>query len=336
MSTNKKKIKTSEIAAIAGVSPATVSRVINHRELVADETVSKIAAAFESLGLKLPPFEEKSTKKGATILINFPKGTNPFYEEVIEGAMASAAAHGFDVVYNYENLNRNSFSHFVQLVENINAAGVILLVKLNEELLEQLNSIVPVVQCCEYNKKSPLPYVGIDDFDAARKATQYIIASGRNKIALLNGPLSAKYAQDRLDGFLSVMEEASLSVPSGWLINVPEINYEIAYSMVTQLLQSESRPNAFFATSDFLAAAVVNAARNLHIHVPEHIMVVGFDNILLCQMIRPMLTSVNQPKFRLGFSACEILTEIIENPDIVPHSILLPTELIVRESSTLT
>ncbi len=328
------KIKTSDIAKEAGVSPATVSRVINHRELVKEEKVAAVVAAMERLGLTPPAIATPQKRVDSkTILVNFPKGSNPFYEEILEGAISSAAAHGYDLVYNYDNLRRSTFDRFVRLVKNINAAGVILLAALEEDLLSELYSIVPVIQCCEYNKHSSLPYVSVDDYDSARKVVNYLISTGRNKIAFINGPLSMKYAKERLAGFQSAMDDASLSVPSGWVISVPEINYDIAYTVVSQLLQSESRPNAFFAASDVLAAAVVNAARNMHIHVPDDLMVVGFDNIPLCQMIRPTLSSVNQPKFRIGFTACEMLCEMIASPDALPQSVLLPTELIVRESS---
>ena len=204
---------------------------------------------------------------------------------------------------------------------------------LSTELLKTITKEVPLVQCCEYNKDSDCPYVSVDDFTAAENAVRYLISCGRNKIAILNGPSQYKYAKERLAGFQKAMEAAQLFVPSSWIVNVPEISYTMAYSIVTQLLASENRPNAIFAASDVLAAAIINAAKHYRIRIPHDLMVIGFDNIDLCQITRPTITSFNQPKQQLGFTACEILVENILSSGLSPHSMILSTELVIREST---
>ena len=331
---DKDKIRTSDIARLAGVSPATVSRVINHRELVKRDTINAVLNAMKQLGIELPNLEAYNQNDKRIILVNCPTGTNPFYEEVLEGAASSTTAHGYDLILNYDILNQGSLDNFISLVKKINVSGIILLSTLDSDLLDKLNSVVPVVQCCEFNKESDLPFVSIDDFEAARGAVRYLTSAGRNKIAFINGPMSYKYAKERLEGFRTAMDEANLSVPSSWILHVPQINYDMAYTLVLQLLRSDPRPNAVFAASDVLAAAVVNAARKSGLKVPDDLMAIGFDNIPLCQMVRPTLTSINQPKFRLGYTACEILIETVQGIHPVPRSTLLPTELIIRESTT--
>ena len=331
-----KKITVQDIAKEAGVSPATVSRVINHRELVNEETLDIVESAMRKLGYyaAAPSTSQKSKKK--ILLLNCPQGSNPFYEEVLSGAIASANSHDYYLVLNYDSAATRSFEEFQGLIRGVNASGVILLNQMPEPMLSRINNLTPVVQCCEYNPESALPYVSIDDFSAAQQATNYLIAAGRNKIAFLNGPQKYKYAKERLRGYRYAMEAASLSIPPSWNIQIPEINYDMAYTVVSQLLSSEQRPNAFFAASDVLATAIINAARRYHLRVPEDIMVIGFDNISICQMVRPSITTVNQPKFQLGYTACEILIELISNPGSQPKSMMLATELIVRESTSTT
>ena len=129
------------------------------------------------------------------------------------------------------------------------------------------------------------------------------------------------------------MEAAQLFVPSSWIVNFPEIRYTMAYSIVTQLLASENRPNAIFAASDVHAAAIINAAKHYNIRIPNDLMVIGFDNIDLCQITRLTITSFNQQKQQLGFTACEILVENILSSGLTPHSMRLSTELVIREST---
>lgn len=329
-----KKARIQDIAREAGVSPTTVSRVLNHRDLVNAETRETVEAAMDRLGYHAAKPASAKRPRRKILLLNCPQGNNPFYEEIINGAITSANSHDYYLILNYDNANTKTFSDFQGLIKGVNAAGVILLNQLHEDLLEKINHIAPVVQCCEYNSNSSLPYVSIDDFSAAQQAVNYLIRAGRNKIAFLNGPLKYKYAQERLRGYKCAMEAASLSIPSSWIMQIPEINYDMAYTVVSQLLSSEQCPNAFFASSDVLAAAIINAAKRYHLRVPEDIMVIGFDNISISQMVRPSITTVNQPKFQLGYTACEILVELINNPSTQPKSTLLATELIIRESTS--
>lgn len=162
---------------------------------------------------------------------------------------------------------------------------------------------------------------------------EYLISRGRNKIALINGSASYRYSRERREGFYEAMEEAGLTVPGSWTVDLPEINYEMAYAAVCQILNAEPIPNAFFCVSDTLAAAVLKAARHYHYRVPQDIMVVGFDNTGISRMCSPSITTVSQPVFQEGFTSCELLLKMVENPEAEVNSILLETELIVRETT---
>ncbi len=329
----KDKITVDDIAKKAGVSPATVSRVLHHRELVKSETIQQVENAMSALGCLLERGTLVATTTQPLIILNVPEFNNVFYLKVINGAIVSAKAHGYHLLINYSPLDRNSVYSFISLIKQVHAVGVILLNLLSKEQLDMIHSVVPLVQCCEYNESADYPYVSIDDYNAATNAAEYIVSCNCNKIAMINGPTSFKYAVKRQEGFLDALHRKEISVRPDWIVSLPEVNYQMAYSAVCRLLNNEVRPNAFFVISDVFAAAVIRAAKRFSLRIPEDIIVVGFDNIDVSIMTCPTITTVNQPSFQLGYSACELLLDSINQPNESTKSLILDTELIIRESS---
>ncbi len=330
---NEKKITIYQIAEYAHVSPATVSRVINHRDLVKSKTLQAVENAMKELGVEIPESKKKESKMTPVIILNVPTITNIFYTEVIQGVLNSAKSHGCRVLINQSPLDYGTIDDFCSTIKQINASGVILLNQVSLDVIRKIEDLVPLVQCCEYNPDASLPYVSINDRNAAHMATEYLITRGHNKIAFINGPLSYKYARERHRGFLDAINENNLTIPSSWMVHLPEVDYDMAFSAISQILNSPVIPNAFFASSDILAAAAIRAAKRYHYRVPEDISVVGFDNISLSAMFSPSITTINQPKQQEGFTACEMLLDRIARPELAMNSILLETELIVREST---
>ena len=325
------RYKTHEIAKQAGVSPASVSRAINHPELLSGESLEKIRATMQSMGYDVNEIFQTDSKE--IILINCPQGTNPFYEEVLDGVISSAECNGYYTLLNYTELDDNNIDDFLKMLQIAKIKGLIALSQLSVEILNKINSLVPVVQCCEFNDQSSLPYVSIDDYMAAKNAVKYLIAAGRRKIAFLNGPRHYKYARERLRGFIDALTEEHIAVPDEWIMHVPQIDYQMADTLISRVLSDDHKPDAVFAASDVLAAAVVNRAVYSDLKVPEDLMVIGFDNISLCQIVRPALTSVNQPKHKLGFTACEMLHEKLKGKTLKVNEVLLSTELVLRGST---
>ena len=118
------------------------------------------------------------------------------------------------------------------LLRRVDAAGVILLNRVSEEGLNQIRVIAPLVQCCEYNDHADYPYVSIDDARAAELATEYLLSNGGSKIALINGPGNFKYARRRQEGFMNALRNAEVMIPKQWIVQLPEVSYEMAYAAV--------------------------------------------------------------------------------------------------------
>jgi LacI family repressor for deo operon, udp, cdd, tsx, nupC, and nupG len=323
------------IAQKADVSPATVSRVLNHPQLVKQDTIDAVYEAMRAFGIDPSKFSSNTSPDNdrEIFVLNVPDIKNVFYDGIMEGANAAASAHHCDLIVTQFPLKKGSIADFINLIKSVKANGVILLSHMKKSVLDEIAQITNIVQCSEYNPEADYPYISINNYTSAKTATEYLIACGRNKIAFINGPLTYNYAIERQRGFLDAMNQANLSIKSNWIVNVPKIDFNIAYASVCQILDSHVIPNAIFTSSDILAAAAIRAAHHFDLNVPNDISVVGFDNIQYASMSTPSITTVSQPNFQLGYTACEMLHEANINPETAAKSILLNTEFIIREST---
>ncbi len=328
-----KRASISSIAEIAGVSPATVSRVLNHPETVRHDTLEKVRNVLKQYGFHQES-ASGSSSQSPLVLVCLPSIANPFYSAILKGIKSAAHARGFHILLLPEVVSQSTLPALNEIRQSAKISGIITLsAKMDETLLETLDSYAPVIQCCEYNSRSYVPYVGIDDFGAAISATNYLITSGRNKIAFVNGPLDFNYAQERLRGFEAALSRFGIDIPGSWKLSLPSISYDVGYASICQLLSGSTRPNAIFAASDVFAIAALRAAMRYDLKVPQDLSIVGFDNIDITAIVSPTITTISQPCFQIGFTACESLASRMANPDTLPRSILLDTELVVRESS---
>lgn len=328
---NKLKSNIRDVAKQAGVSPATVSRVFNHAEPMKEETRQKVLAAAKLLGYspKEPVADNRSI-----LVMNVPFIGNPFYSDIIKGAKSAATHNNCTLIITEETFTLETLPDYLSTLRHINAKGLIVLNYLTPETRDLINKKLPLVQCCEFDTNSQVSCVGIDNVHAAEKAVKHLVSLGRTKIAFLNGPSSYKYSEYRLKGYQKVLREYNLHPNPEWCINLPDITIDYAYATAIRLLTSNSIPDAIFTASDICAAGVIKAAVHKNFQVPEDIMVVGFDNIDISSMTMPSITTINQPRFQLGFVACNILCEKIKNPNAEQQTVLMETELVIRESTS--
>ncbi|WP_057874952.1 LacI family DNA-binding transcriptional regulator [Liquorilactobacillus aquaticus] len=319
-----KKINAYDIAKVAHVSPSTVSRVLNHKNNVNLITAQKVEEVIKKLEFKRN--KDKNTAK--IILLNIPDLSNTFYADIIEGIKAAANANQYHLLIDQTDLGNTDIQHFMNLVRRLQISGLITFKQLSLSILNRLSSIIKVVQCNEFNPASDLPYVTINDYSAAKDATIQLLRTGKRNIGLINGPKSFRYAYERERGFKDALKEYNISTTKEWLISLPAIKYEIALPIVSQLLSAQPHPDAFFCVSDTLGAAVINAAQKYRLRVPADIAVIGFDNTMISQIITPPLTTVNQPRFQIGYSS----VELFKNFDHKNRHLQLETEFIVRNS----
>jgi LacI family repressor for deo operon, udp, cdd, tsx, nupC, and nupG len=325
-----------EIARETGVSAATVSRILTGSAPVSGATSQKVFDFLEKNNYDMGMMRSRKTAhSGGLIIFNVPSMGNPFYGPICNGAKTAALNYGYNLLINEEHINNNTLANFINLIKRTRAAGLIITNSAPGALLRKIAAVIPLVQCCEYDETIPLPYVSINDITASRNAMEYLFSLGRKNIAFINGPIRYKYARQRLQGYLEALKNAGIPSDPKMIIQLSEINYDLAFSALSGFFDSGGRPDAFFCASDVLATAAIKAGTQRGFSVPGDLAVVGFDNVEISSMTNPTITTVAQPMFQLGFSGCELLIEHITNPHIPVHNIILATELLVRESTTI-
>lgn len=329
------KVTVEQVAQHSGVSLATVSRVLNHPELVSPKTAARVNASIRELSYSSAIGQYNSAEAGSStglIVVNLPWLDNPFYSEIVRGIRVAAQSAGYDVLVSWEVPETSGTNDYCAMLRRCNANGIITLSPLDAEVIERINATVPLVQCCEINTEVDVPYVTIDDYAAARNAVEHLVACGCTKLAIVSGPVTYKYARGRMDGFLSVARSHGFEPEPSWIVQVPDNSYGLAYSAVCHMLESDNAPDGVFACSDTYGAAVISAAKRAGLDVPNDLMVVGFDNTVNARMTTPTLTTVNQPRYRMGYSACNILLERMQGKSD-PQSMVMETELVLRDST---
>lgn len=334
----KKKVTIAEIARASGTSAATVSRSLNHPDLVNENTLLLIHNAMKSLNYitEATYTREKDHKK--LILVNISDPSNMFYTDIVQGISSSILFHNYHALFVHESLNSSdSIEYLLRQAEDFGVSGIILCNPVHPEYCTKISEHIPIVQCAEYSSDD-FSHVGIDDCKATKTALDHIYSLGRRKTLFVNGPLNYRYAKKRQEAFVSFMEQVGIPPAQYQIINLPKIDFDMAFASVNQTLSSSNLPDSIFATSDVFAVASLKAAKNHGIQVPRDMVIVGFDNInLLSGVATPSITSVNQPTFQMGYTASEILLEAIQSKGLCgpPKHVILGTELIIRESSSI-
>lgn len=338
---SKENVTVYDIAKAAKVSTSTVSRVLNHPEQVQYHTKQRIYEIIKQLGFNKRSYCRDSDAIYPDIhlksfLICLPTFQNSFYGDIIEGANSAINNHGCNLFVDTFLISELNVDAFLFMIKQHHISGLILMAAIADSLLERINKTIPVVQCSEYNEMySGISVISINDEEAEEKATNYAISTGHLKIAFMTSSFQYHYSVRRMRGFMAAIEQASLQLPDEWIIQLPRVDYSLAYDAAINLLNSPNRPNAIIAASDIYAAACINAATSINIRVPEELNIIGFDNIDIATSTYPSITTINQPRFQLGYTAFEVLLNELENSHAKKQRLFLPTELIIRESTTI-
>lgn len=332
----RKRITIEEVAAEANVSIATVSRIINNKGNVKKTTRDHVIETMQRLDFHPQNLHPLSDPSSNTILTCVPDFCNPFNSPVIDGIQKAAHENNYDVLLLQSKDYYTEISDFSNILKEKSIAGILILSSVsNNALLDELSFKCPIVMCSEYAENYGVSYISINDVTSSMTAVNYLISTGCRKIGLMNSSPKFKYARHREKGFFLAMNEHGLETNNAWISHISSINYNLAYSTALHILQLKNRPDAMFACSDVFGIAIVNAAKKLGLRVPEDLSVVGFDNIDVSLMSDPPLTTIDQPKFQLGYQAGELLINKIKSPDTIDKQIILNTELIIRGSTRL-
>lgn len=327
-----------DVAKRAGVSVATVSRVLNGTETVREQTRKQVEEAIEALqyspnglGRNLRRLE---TKK---ILVVLSTISNQFHSRIVRGIEDRAAERGYDVLIGTTRDRLETLLRYFDMIQTRQVDGAIFMSThfSKEEEMEFLRQNNPVVCACEPTPGGEVPYVGIDDEQAGRDAAEYLLSCGHKKIALLSGGMFIKdtygsiYLRER--GFRQVMEEHGLAVEEDHVIR-EGLTYNSGKRAVKKLLELPELPDAVFACSDAAAIGLIRELYTRGYRVPQDISVMGFDNTAMSEVFFPSVTTVSQPQYEIGQQVMDLLLRRIEG-EMYEQKHLLPHEIIPREST---
>ncbi len=321
-----------DVAALAKVSVATVSRVMNNSYVVSEEKRKRVLAAARDLDYQPSTFSRirpKSTNKTLLIIC-----TALIYE-VVSGIQAEAEGLGYDVLIHYGS-HRAEDLESIKILNEKMVDGIILLnIPLTQDQLKDLRKRCPVVQCGEYLGISNSYVVSINNKRSARDMVRHLLDIGRRRIAFV-----APYLDDGLPGFVRLRElgyrlalaEAGLASDPKLVIQA-DFDEQSAYEAAEAILEMAPRPDAVFCANDHLAATCIHAFKEAGLKVPEDIAVAGFDNDEIAEIIRPPLTTISQPFFEIGCETAKLIHLLINDEISTGYHVMVDHELKIREST---
>jgi LacI family transcriptional regulator, repressor for deo operon, udp, cdd, tsx, nupC, and nupG len=323
-----------QVAKQAGVSVATVSRVLNGQNTVSTKTRLKVEDAIKKLNYE-PSMLGRNLRNSESrlLLILIPTISNPFYLEVIKGIETVAISQNYNILLCETDSNPEKENIFFDLVRKKMADGIISMdPAVNVETLKKLAEKYAIIQCSEYEECSGIPYVTIDNEEASYRAVKHLIQIGHEKIALMNSDEKFLYARQRKMGYKRALEENGITINPNYIIHTQQLGFENGQQAMKKILNLHDRPTAIFAVSDLLAIGALKEINASGLHVPKDIAVVGFDKIDFSNMTNPTLTTIAQPMYKMGTVAAKMLIDKIRGEEV--ESILLDHELVIRESTS--
>lgn len=323
----------SDVAKQAGVSVATVSRVINNPKIVTKGTRLKVESVIKELSYEPNVLGRNlRTSESKLILTLIPSISNPFYTEIMNGIEDTALELGYNILLCETNSNPIRQANYFNLIKNKLADGVIAMdPTVDEEELLAISKNYSVVKCSEHDENGSIPYVTINNVQAAYDAVCHLIKLGHTKIALINAKGKLQYAVERRLGYEKALKEFNLPINENLIFNADHLKFEQGQKAMRHLLSRSDRPTAVFAVSDILAIGALKEIHTNNLHIPKDIALIGFDKISFSNMTHPTLTTISQPRYEMGALSVEMLINKIKGKSV--DNIILDHKLVIREST---
>lgn len=324
-----------DVAARAGLSLKTVSRVLNQEPHVSQAARRRVLQAVEALSYRRNSIARSLvTKRTNTVGLIVPDVRDPFWPEVIRGIETRATAAGYALLLCNTDEDSKREQEFISLLLEKQVDGIILCSsRATEASLRTLTESYPnLVLVNRRLRARRVPSVRVDNVAGGYQAARHLLGHGFRRLAVVAGPSEMRSTHERLQGFSRALAEAGLALlsvanaeatASGWA------RRDAARRVALDLLKNY-RPEAIFAHDDLAAFGVIEACRSLNLPVPENVAVIGFDDIPVASLSSPSLTTLAAPKHELGFRAMDLFLGITRSER--PDDTLIRPQLVVRES----
>ncbi len=322
-----------DVAKAAGVSVATVSRVLNNSAAVSPAAAESVNDAIQKLGYS-PNFLGRNLRKCETnvILAIIPSTDQTFYSGIIRGMQTAASEQGYDILLSTSNSTYSIEMRLLNMIFNRTVDAAILLgTQLDVKTLTELNKKHYIALCCERVEGADVLTVTVDDEGGAFEAVNAMIGMGHKKIGMVSTAVNSLSSHDREQGYIKALKENGIPFRKEYIYRG---TYDFIHGVKAfeYFMNLPDPPSAIFCISDILAASVVKKALSLGFKVGGDLSVCGFDNIMLSEMYTPGITTVEQPCYEIGRTVVQELIANITNGTKSNKKIKLPYRFIERES----
>jgi LacI family repressor for deo operon, udp, cdd, tsx, nupC, and nupG len=321
--TTKHPLRIAEVAKLAGVSTATVSRALTTPEKLRPDTLARVTEAVRHTGYT-PNRAARMLRARRTmlVLVVMPDIANPFFSDVLRGIDEGLSQHGYGSLIG--NLD-NSRAKESQLTNIALAGQVDGLLLLNGRIPQGGRRAlspgdIPMVAICEAIPEAPIPQVAVQNRDAARAAVAHLTALGHRRIAYLAGPPGNILELERRSGFCEGLANARIKECDA-LFYPGDFTFRAGVAAAAQFLSTRQRPTAVFSANDEMAIGFVKRVRSAGLAVPEDLSVVGFDGIQFSEFVEPTLTTFRQPRRELGYHGASLLVSVMRGEAIEPANV---------------
>lgn len=322
-----------DVARRAGVSPATVSRVFNGTSYVAPDKQARVRAAVAALNYE--PFgparalRQQRVRVWAVIIADV---ENPFFTSVVRGIEDVAYAHGYRLVLCNSDEDLDKEADYLDIAIRERMAGVVLAAASTSEsaVARLLDAGIPVVAIDRKVDRTDVNAVMVDNRGGAQQATEHLLQSGWGRVGCIVGPTRISTSNERLEGYRRALAERGVQFDRS-LVRRANFRVDGGFKAATALLRQPDPPNALFVANNLMTLGALHAIQDAGLQVPRDLGIVGFDDSPVAALLRPRLSVVSQPTYAIGQSAAQLLVAALR--DAEPQHVVLPPELIIRESS---
>lgn len=334
-----------DVALEAGVSIATVSNVINKRKPVSPELELRVLQAIKSLNYEVNPVG-RGLKSAVTnqIGVIVPSFSQVYFPAVLQGIHEAGKKHGYAISVYETGGNVEVEKKYVKYLQGSWTDGILLATYANSENKSEREYIRSLATMGAQKKKIPvvtlenvigpnIDAVIIDNYKASATAMRHLLDLGHLKIVHIAAPQKFNHGRLRMEGYIKSLEMAGIKPDPNW-VSEGDFSPVSGYNCMKELLKKQIEFTAVFAASDQMAIGAMRALLDEGFKVPEDVAIIGIDNNFPSTLVSPSLSSVNLPKFDMGYQAVELLTQRIQEPDKIRSVIVLDSELIVRQSTS--
>lgn len=323
-----------DIAKIANVSIATVSRVLNEAGGYNEETKMKIMDVANKLGYTRNEMARSLVQNSSNIIgVVMPNVATIFYGDIISGIENVAHENGYSVILSHSGVNGDRFNECVKLMAERKVDGLVIVsVELDSEQIEMVKSLnIPFILLSTDSPDKSIPYIKVNDFEAAYSATNYLIENGHLKIAMAGvNPDDRVAGIPRIEGYKKALEDNKLTF-NPELIKYGDFSFQSGKDAMDKFIEKKIEVTAVLGVSDDVALGVISSAYKHGLKVPDDLSVIGYDDTRVALMSIPPLTSIKQPFLEMGIKGCEQVIESIKQKKSI-NSMIIPFSLEVRDS----